>query len=71
VDFIKLDVEGYETQVLTGARNVLKHYRPKLAISAYHRFYDIFAIPDLILSINPLYSIVVINKGHQPMVFAW
>ncbi len=71
IDFIKLDVEGYEAQVLEGARNVLKKYQPKLAISAYHHFYDMFVLPELILTINPNYSIVVINKGHQPMVFAW
>ena len=71
VDFLKLDVKGYKTQVLEGARNVLNKYQPKLTISAYYHFHDMFVLSELILTINPNYPMVVINKDHQPMVFAW
>ena len=71
VDFIKLDVEGYEANVLEGAKNTLKRFQPKLAISAYHFFYDIYKLPELIININPNYSVHVVRKRHQPMVFAW
>lgn len=32
IDFIKIDVEGYEYEVLSGATNTLKKYKPKLFI---------------------------------------
>lgn len=38
VDFIKLDVEGSEKEVLEGAKETIRKFKPKLAISAYHRF---------------------------------
>jgi len=41
VDFVKLDVEGSELAVLRGAARTLAAFRPKLAISAYHRPRDI------------------------------
>lgn len=36
VDFIKVDVEGYELEVLKGAINTLKESKPILAISLHH-----------------------------------
>jgi FkbM family methyltransferase len=36
VDFIKVDVEGYEPQVLQGARETIARFRPVLALAAYH-----------------------------------
>jgi len=37
VDFIKMDVEGSEIPALRGARETIARFRPKLAISIYHR----------------------------------
>jgi FkbM family methyltransferase len=45
VDFIKMDIEGNELQALRGAEQVLRRYRPRLAISLYHRWEDYFRIP--------------------------
>ena len=40
VDFIKIDVEGYEPQVIFGAKNIIKKYKPKILLeynpNAYH-----------------------------------
>lgn len=37
VDYIKMDIEGAELDALHGAETVIRRYRPKLAISVYHR----------------------------------
>jgi FkbM family methyltransferase len=36
VDFIKMDIEGAETRALEGARQTLRQWRPRLALSSYH-----------------------------------
>ena len=45
VDFIKMDIEGAELPALRGAETVLRRFRPKLAISVYHRLSDMVDIP--------------------------
>jgi hypothetical protein len=37
VTFIKLNIEGAESEALAGARQTILKFRPKLAIAAYHR----------------------------------
>lgn len=55
VTFIKLDVEGSEYEALRGARNIITKYKPKMAISIYHKPEDIWELPELILSLNENY----------------
>jgi FkbM family methyltransferase len=45
IDLVKLDIEGSELAALQGAEGSLKRWRPKLAISLYHRPEDFFSIP--------------------------
>lgn len=45
IDFIKLDVENAELEVLKGAEKVLIQQRPQLAISIYHSDEQFFTIP--------------------------
>ena len=49
-DFLKLDVEGAELNVLYGAIESIKKYRPKLAISIYHSLNDFFDIPYYLMN---------------------
>jgi FkbM family methyltransferase len=48
IDFIKLDIEGSEMMALRGAREAIRRFRPRLAISLYHRPEDFFEIPFLL-----------------------
>jgi FkbM family methyltransferase len=50
VNFIKMDIEGSEQPALKGAMQTLKRFRPRLAISVYHRADDPDMIPDLVRS---------------------
>ena len=54
--YIKMDVEGAEYNSLIGAKNTIKKYKPKLAISVYHKRDDIWKIPMLLLEYNPDYK---------------
>jgi FkbM family methyltransferase len=59
IDFIKADIEGAERDMLSGARNVLKEFAPKLAICTYHLPDDPRVLKDIILGANPKYKIVM------------
>lgn len=48
VDFIKMDIEGAEIEVLKGAKETIVKYRPKLALSLYHSPQDFQRIPEFI-----------------------
>jgi len=45
IDLVKMDIEGSELGALQGGERSLKRWRPKLAISLYHRPEDLYSIP--------------------------
>jgi hypothetical protein len=53
IDFIKLDVEGAEMDKLRGAQQSIERFKPKLAISLYHKPDDLF---EIILHIKENFS---------------
>lgn len=57
IDFIKMDIEGYELNALKGAYEIIKRDRPKLAISLYHKYEDFYEIPLWIKNNFPEYSL--------------
>ena len=49
VDYIKVDVEGFEPQVLAGAEASIMRCRPSIGLSVYHAPQDIFELPQWII----------------------
>jgi len=56
VDFIKMDIEGAEPSALEGARNTIRKFHPKLAISLYHHINDFKTVPAFIESTGMKYK---------------
>ena len=54
--YIKMDLEGDEENALHGAENIIRTQSPMLAVSIYHKRWDIFRIPFLLLQMNPDYT---------------
>lgn len=57
VSFIKLDIEGAEYEALSGATQMISKFKPKLAISVYHKKEDIWKLPELIIKMHPQYKL--------------
>ena len=68
ISFIKMDLEGMEEEAIRGASQTIKKDKPKMLISAYHRSSDLFAIPRLVMSLNPGYRVYL---RHSPCIPAW
>ena len=56
VDYIKLDIEGAELDMLHGAAQTIKTFKPKMAISAYHKPEDMWTLATYIKSLRPDYE---------------
>ncbi|MBP0600717.1 FkbM family methyltransferase [Herbaspirillum sp. LeCh32-8] len=61
VDFIKLDIEGAELEMLQGAGEAIRRFRPKLAVSLYHKPNDLFELVEYIHREFPFYKLYL---GH-------
>lgn len=66
--YIKFDVEGAEAKALTGARQTIEKYKPKLEVALYHRNEDIFELPLMVAQIYNGYKLYI---RKQPYIPAW
>ena len=57
--FIKMDIEGAEMEALKGADKTITKYKPKLAISIYHKEDDLWKIPYYIKQKYPWYKLFI------------
>jgi FkbM family methyltransferase len=55
MDFIKMDIEGFELNAIKGAALTIEKHKPKLAISLYHKPQDFFEIPIYLKTHFPFY----------------
>lgn len=65
LDFLKIDVEGFEPQVLEGAQKSIVNFRPVLSIAAYHFEEHKILLPALIKQIVPDYQVKVVPAAPQ------
>ena len=56
VDYIKLDIEGAELDMLHGAAKTITRYKPKMAISAYHKWEDLWTLANYVKSLRSDYE---------------
>lgn len=63
ITFLKMDIEGSETQALLGARNHIINEHPKLAISIYHNNEDLWKIAKIIHEMDPSYKFYIRYYG--------
>jgi hypothetical protein len=61
VDFIKMDIEGSELEALKGAEETIRRFRPRMAISIYHKDDDYFTIPLFIRNLELGYRFYLEN----------
>ena len=56
IDFIKLDIEGSELDTLKGGAISIAKWKPRLAISAYHKPEDVYTLAQFLKKIRPDYE---------------
>lgn len=57
IDFIKFDLEGYETRALAGCRRSIEKWHPALAICVYHQAADFVDVPEAVLAMRGDYRL--------------
>ena len=53
ITLLKMDIEGAEQSVLTGCLGHIKADKPKLALSVYHNFEDIWKLARMVEDVAP------------------
>lgn len=64
VSYIKADIEGHEYRMLLGAKNIIKTYKPRIAVCVYHNVVDMFSLPILIKQIDSNYKLHIRHHSY-------
>ena len=72
ITFLKIDVEGLDKEAISGAKEHIAKYHPKMHIDTYHKLVDFFEVPLLIHRIDQTYHFYLrlTNSIEKPMMFA-
>lgn len=62
--FIKLDVEGFELNALSGSKEIISRFKPKLAVCAYHKEDDLITLPKFIKDLNKDYKLYLRKHSY-------
>jgi len=68
VDFLNVDVEGSERQMIAGAERTLRRFRPQVSLCTHHLPGDEEYLPGAVLAVLPDYRFV--NAGLRGHFFA-
>ncbi|MEM4295649.1 MAG: FkbM family methyltransferase [Candidatus Anstonellales archaeon] len=69
VDFIKMDIEGYEKEALTGALKTIRKFKPVIAVSAYHHRDDKILLPKIIKMAGVHYGVKFVKEAEEDFIF--
>jgi FkbM family methyltransferase len=70
VDFFKFDIEGSEYDALLGGKETIMKYKPKMAVSVYHRPQDQEIITKLLKQYRSDYNFRIVD-GPCPIMHCW
>lgn len=74
VSYIKMDIEGMELDALEGAELLIRKYKPKMAISVYHKMEDLLEISSWIREMDMGYRLYLRHywncNGTDTILFA-
>lgn len=65
VSFIKADIEGMEMELLKGAQETIRRFKPKMALCVYHYPSDLFEVAEFVRSLVPEYKFSL--RQHAPI----
>lgn len=74
VGFIKADIEGFEKNMIQGAKNLISRDRPSIAVCIYHSADDMYGIMQLLKNYNPEYKFAVRHHSYEyceTVLYAW
>lgn len=63
ITLLKMDIEGAEQAALAGCARHIREDRPKLALSVYHNFDDIWKVPRMVEELVPGYRFYLRYHG--------
>ena len=66
-DFIKIDAEGYEENILKGAGKTIKKYQPIIVMEMGHKMNDWERLPKMVSSISP-YDFELRHDADKDMI---
>lgn len=66
ITFLKADIEGFELDMLTGAEQIIKRDKPKLALCVYHKVDDLINIVNKLKNLVPEYKFFL--RHHSPHI---